>query len=171
MFYGIVLATHSLVRWALLVGMVVLLARAFARGPYRAKLHATVVGLAHLQLLLGLLLYVVLSPVTRVFLDNAGAGMKVASTRFFGVEHGLGMLVGIALVQVSRTRAKRAEDDATKQRRTRTWLLLALVPIVVSVPWPFSRAAPRPWLRGISALDDESSPRPPRGDRGPSTSG
>ena len=73
-------------------------------------------GTLDLQFLLGLVLYVLLSPFPRAFLSDMAAGMKSAPVRFFGMEHALGMLLGVGLAHVGRKRAARWPEPKQKHR-------------------------------------------------------
>jgi len=61
-----------------------------------------------LQLLLGLVLYFVLSPFTTQALNDFGAAMRNAPLRFFAVEHVTLMLAAVILVHVGRVLARKA---------------------------------------------------------------
>ena len=89
-----------------------------------------------LQLLLGLLLYARLSPITQIaFLDFAGA-MRNSTLRFWAVEHGLGMIVAVVLAHVGRVRVRRAANDAQRHSYALLFFAIALLAIVASIPWP-----------------------------------
>src|SRR5690606_24139022 len=88
-----------------------------------------------LQLLLGLLLYVVLSPITTSGFRDLGAAMSNSGVRFFLVEHALTMVVAVVLGQIGRTMSRRATDDQTKARTAAIFYTLALVAILLGMPW------------------------------------
>ena len=97
------------------------------------------------QLLLGLLLYFVYSPVTTAALADFGGAMKVPQLRFFAVEHVFGMLIAIALAHVGRGKIRTAPIE----RRARLALVfygLSLVALLASIPWP-GMPAGRPLFR------------------------
>ena len=155
--YVVVLFLHSYLRWLVLALALVLLFRAFsgwrsarAWSPVDERVHAGFVGTLDLQLLLGLLLYVGLSPITRAFLASPGASMKVSELRFFGVEHLLLMLIAIVIVHVARVRSKKRTDARLRQRGVFVSTLVALLLIFASIPWPFMHA-PRPLFRASTA--------------------
>jgi hypothetical protein len=85
--------------------------------------------------LLGLLLYLFLSPFTSLAFDDFGAAMRNSALRFWAVEHVLGMLIGIALAHIGRARIARAAA-ARKHRLAAIFFGLALLAILVSIPWP-----------------------------------
>lgn len=57
--------------------------------------------------------------------------------RFFAAEHSLGMLIAIILVHVGKTFSKKNISDKLKHQRTFIFFFLALLIIMVSIPWPF----------------------------------
>ena len=87
------------------------------------------------QLLLGLLLYFVLSPLSKAALANMGAAMKIAPLRFFGVEHIFTMLIAIIVAHVGRVRAKR-KPEATRYRTVFVFQLVWLLLTLAAIPWP-----------------------------------
>ena len=153
--YGLILFIHSYLRWIALGLAVVVIGRAFA-GWRRSrewqrtdeKLHIALVASVDVQFLLGLILYIFLSPITQAFFMGPGPAMKDPVLRFFGVEHITTMLVAIALVHISRTRSKKASTAQLRQRRVWTMTLAALVLMLLSVPWPFLDIG-RPLVRGF----------------------
>jgi hypothetical protein len=87
------------------------------------------------QFLLGLTLYVFLSPFTHAAFADLGAAMKNSGLRFWAVEHLVGMLIAIALVHVGRARARKT-DSLRRHRVAATFFGLALVVLLGSIPWP-----------------------------------
>ena len=71
--------------------------------------------------------------------------MKHSAYRFFAVEHFAGMLIGIILITIARGKAKVLNYKAA------SWLLLiALLIILATIPWPFRDAEiARPWFPGM----------------------
>lgn len=144
MLYGIVLLIHSLLRWVVLAAGVYAIYAAL-RGVRQREAYSDVqhqvgrwfVSSLHINLLLGVLLYVVLSPLTLpAFSDMAGT-MKTSALRFFVVEHPTGMVLGTALATVGQVKVKRTDDSAQKHRRALWFFGAALIIILVSIPWPF----------------------------------
>ena len=100
------------------------------------------------QLLLGLLLYFVVSPNMKAILDNFGAAMKDPGLRFWAVEHTASMFAAIALAHVGRVLARKAPTPAAKRTRLLICFGLATILIVVGMPWP-GRPGGRPLFRGL----------------------
>lgn len=73
--------------------------------------------------------------------------MKDSVMRFFGIEHITGMIIAIALIHIGKAQGKKSIPDKTKHRRTVVFYTIALLIILVSIPWPFRVAgAGRGWL-------------------------
>jgi hypothetical protein len=140
--YLAVLFIHSWLRWLVLAfGLGLLLTsiggvRTRAEwAPKHERLHTAFILVLDLQLLLGLLLYFVLSPITAMAMHNFGAAMKDAQLRFFGVEHIFTMLLAVVVAHIGRVRSKRKTDGARHRSVLITqavWLVLTLA----AIPWP-----------------------------------
>jgi len=162
--HSVTLILHSWVRWTVLITFVVVLARTARRGGAEdvwsradERAHVALLGLADLQLLLGLFLYFVASPITRAFWADPGRAMSNSTLRFFGMEHVTMMLVGIAVLHVGRRRSKRASADGARRRTVFRFTLAAFLIVLSSVPWPFLHAG-RPLFRLSPAADAKALP-------------
>ena len=151
--YSSALWLHSLLRWAVLFTGLVAWFRAV--GGYTAKRVWTpkddLWGLlltisVDAQMLIGLILYVFLSPITKMGIRNLAAGMKIDTVRFFTVEHVAAMIIGIALVHIARVKIRKTTDAARKHRLAMILFGIALVVMIISIPWPGMPVA-RPLLR------------------------
>jgi len=151
--YTTVLALHSWIRWIALIAAV---------GTTLAALRGKVAGANSLadrwgmiammaldtQMLLGLLLYFVLSPNTKAIMENFGAAMKDPALRFWAVEHTVTMFAAIALAHVGRVLARKAASPVAKRTRLLICFGLATVLIILGMPWP-GRPGGRPLFRGL----------------------
>ncbi len=73
--------------------------------------------------------------------------MGNATLRFYAIEHAIGMLIAIMMIHIGRSYAKKSIPDPIKHRRTVLFFGLALLIILVSLPWPFREAgAGRHWF-------------------------
>ena len=152
--YSTVLLLHSWTRWLVLVFGLIAIFRAFSgwqgRKPFVGAdngMGAAFVGSMHLQLLLGLILYFGLSPFgMKAFETAGGAVMKDPIGRFWGVEHLVGMLLAVVAAQVGRTLSKKAVDPVLKHKKAFTWFLIALLLVLVMIPWGIWNPA-RPMFR------------------------
>ncbi len=153
--YGFVLFLHSALRWVVLIAALVALVRALAgwRGarPWTRPddvAGAVTVGLLDVQFVLGLVLYAFLSPVTRAFFADPGAGMANAGLRFFGVEHAFAMVVALVVGHLGRVLARRESAPAQRHRNAFVSSLVILLVLLIGMPWPFLPYG-RPLLRGF----------------------
>jgi hypothetical protein len=147
----IVLFVHSWLRWLVLLALVGRTGLAGARlaqgAPFEKVDRATsgaTLGLVHLEILVGLVLYA-LSPLVRIAFGDMGAAMKDPTLRFFTVEHGSTMLIAGLLVTLAVALARRAADDRRRHQLALAGFGLALLLIVAMIPWPFRQVA-RPWV-------------------------
>lgn len=152
--HDLVLTLHSLVRWAIVLVGVVAVARAWMgwRGnrlwaQLDDRLGVIFTSVMDLNLLLGLLLYFVLSPITTSALRDMGAAMSTSYLRFFTVEHTLVMLIAVVVAHVGRSRSKKAADDRGKFKQAAIFFTVAMALVLLAIPWPFlSAGAGRGWL-------------------------
>ena len=150
MVYLTILAVHSWVRWLVLISGLLAVLRAFraARSAWTAaddRAGFWFVMLLDLQVLIGLLLYVWLSPITHEAFRGMGAAMKSSSLRFWAVEHVFGMVVALAFAHVGRVRIRKA-DPARRRKVAAIFFGLALLALLASIPWPGTPNG-RPLLR------------------------
>ena len=139
--YDIVRILHNLVRWAVLILGVIAAVRALAgwfgrRGwlPVDDRLGLFFTMSLDIQVLLGLLLYFVLSPITTEDLSRLGDAMGNPSVRFFLVEHALLMLVAVVLAHIGRSRAKKAPNPIARHRAAAIFYTLAIILVIAGIP-------------------------------------
>jgi uncharacterized membrane protein len=143
--YDVLLATHSWLRWAVLIFGVIALVAAI-RKHARRDLAADRSSLGFLiscdlQLLIGLLLFFV-SPYFSLLTQAPKEAMADSGIRFFAVEHTLVMIVAIVLVHVGRVVGKRSQSPA-RYRTVAIFFAVALLMFLAAIPWPFlSNARP-----------------------------
>jgi hypothetical protein len=99
-----------------------------------------------IQVLLGLILYFLLSPITGAAIRDIGGAMKNAGMRYWAVEHVFGVLIAVLLAHRGRTRIKTVRDPVSKQRVAAVFFILSLLALLVSIPWPGTPNA-RPLFR------------------------
>ena len=138
------LFVHSSVRWLLLGALGWSLVRGIAawRRPEAwtardATAVRVTVGLADLQLVLGLVIYKWFSPWLAALRMDFAASMKNEVVRFFGAEHPGSMLVAIVGLHATSIWMRRAADDRTRGGRVALGFGLATLLIVAAIPWPF----------------------------------
>lgn len=89
----------------------------------------------HTQLLIGLVLYFFLSPITMGALADFGAAMKDPATRLVAVEHVSVNIIAVILATVNNAKNKKAIPDAAKHKNALIFTSLALILILSRIPW------------------------------------
>ncbi|MDQ0640003.1 hypothetical protein QF042_003568 [Pedobacter sp. W3I1] len=147
--YDAILPIHSLLRWLVLLGLIYsinLSARGYFRGWQFSKRHDSIrhwtATITHIQLILGILLYTKSITVKAFF-----SGIQSTESLFFGAIHISFMLTAIVLVTVGSAKAKRKKESNEKFKTVLIWFSLALLIILLAIPWPFSPLAHRPLIR------------------------
>jgi hypothetical protein len=151
--YPAVLLLHSWLRWFVLVFAVVAVVRAIhgvSSGrswvPADDRAGKLFMWTLDLQMLVGLVLYFALSPITRSAMSDFGGAMRVSATRFWAVERLVGMVVAIALAHAGHARVRRIKDQRRRHKTALFFFTLALIAVLASIPWPGTPNA-RPLLR------------------------
>ncbi len=134
--YSIVLLLHSWIRWIALLGAVGTTLGAVMRRERTAEGWSLVamIGL-DLQLLLGVLLYFVVSPNMAEIRAHFGEAMQNPQLRFWAVEHVTAMLVAVVLAHVGRAMARNAPPEKKRMRLLVTFGIATLL-LFVGMPWP-----------------------------------
>ena len=89
-----------------------------------------------LQMLLGLLLYFILSPFTAEAMKNFGAAMRDSNLRFWAVEHIMSMFGAVILAHIGRALARKATHADAQRRRLLICFGLAAALMLIGSPWP-----------------------------------
>ncbi len=151
--YTTALMLHGLLRWVALLVVLYAFVRALSgwmndRPRNTLDKMAAMIALitVDVQLLIGLLLYFVWSPVTKNARENMSAAMHNPELRFFAVEHAASMLIAVALVHIGKILANKSKAPRSQHGRAMICFGLALVLMVWMTPWPMSHV-PRPWFR------------------------
>lgn len=143
--YSVVLQVHNIARWGVLLFAVyaitksvlgLLHKREFTKETNMA--HAIFVGFCHLQLLLGVVLYMISPNVDAALANGFGAAMKDSYSRLIVLEHITINVIAIALIQVGRTLSKKATDAAQKYKKSLIFFSIGLVLILSRIPWQYS---------------------------------
>lgn len=141
--YTGLLHLHSLLRWVLLILLIATCVKGylgwinrykFTEGDRKLTLYTLI--MAHLQLVIGLVLYFI-SPLAEGARLNMAAAMKDPILRFWGVEHLTGMLIGIILITIGYSKVKRSTTDERRFRLMALYFIFALVIILLTIPWPW----------------------------------
>lgn len=155
MLYAVVLFLHSWLRWGVVVLGALALGNSLAGWRRGAdwtrsdrRLQLLFVSAFDLQLMLGLTLYTVLSPLTPRTSDALRESLSVSFLRFFAVEHPLLMLLALAAAHVGSALSRRAEAPTARHRVWAVGLLVAMLLVALGIPWP-GLSHGRPLLRGF----------------------
>lgn len=153
MMYQTLTFLHSLVRWMVLFSLAYSIFRAY-RGYFKnLKFSGTddtarhwTATIAHIQLMLGIALYSQ-SPIVKYFWKNFNEAKESFDILFFGLIHMILMLISITLITIGSAVSKRKLSDKEKFRSMLVYYGIALILILVAIPWPFSPLANRPYIR------------------------
>ena len=139
---------HSIIRYLILLFALIVslqsLISFMGKKPLKKSNKAMALVLlicCDIQLLIGLVLYS-----TKGWLSalTAGGGlMKNPVSRFWAVEHGVGMVVAIVLIHMGYTFLKRKMDDDVKLKRLFWCAFIALAIFVTMTPWEGKQAVGR----------------------------
>lgn len=128
---------HSWNRYLILIALVLVLFRSISgwlgRKPFvKADGTASLILmiLSDVQLLVGLILYAAYSGYTTPYLSNMGAAMHEPWARYFTVEHGLSMIIAIALIHIGRSMSKKATDPVEQHRKLAIYTGIAALVII-----------------------------------------
>ena len=151
--YSILLTVHSLVRWLVVVTMsttTILALRGYFGKRLFQKLEDTsrfwTVTIAHLQLTIGVLLYG-LSPVTTLSWKNPESFEWINDFTFFSILHSILMVTSVVLLTVGSAFIKRNTNSRDKFKTMLFWFGIALIILLIAIPWSFSPFAQRPYFR------------------------
>ena len=103
----------------------------FGKKPYtelNRKINLFALISAHTQLLIGIVLYF-LSPFVQFNSDT----MKNDVTRYFTVEHWVGMIIAIVLITIGHSKAKRIETSEGKHKTIAIFYLVAFLVIIGTI--------------------------------------
>ena len=135
--YTTVLALHSWIRWIALVAGVGATLAAFRNKAQTSDRWGMALMMAlDIQLLLGLVLYLAISPNMQTILNHFADAMKDPASRFWAVEHISSMMLAVILVHVGRVLARKAATPTSKRTRLLICFGLATMLMMVGMPWP-----------------------------------
>jgi hypothetical protein len=140
--HELVLGLHNVFRWVVLISAVVVLIRLYrglaTAAPWTRREAVSLSGYASmlsLEMLFGLVLYFVLSPLGMRALRDMAATMRDADARFFAVEHPIAMMLAVGLAHVAVRRTRKASTDAQRYRSAALLVTLSLLLVLARTPW------------------------------------
>lgn len=138
--YTGLLHLHSLLRYVVLILVLLSILQSVSgmSKPYTSankKVNLFALISAHLQLVIGLVLYFI-SP------NVDFSKMSDATYRYWNVEHISMMILAIVLITVGYSKSKRAKDDASKHKAITIFYTIAVVIVLVAI---FTMKDRNPW--------------------------
>ncbi|MEO5564333.1 MAG: hypothetical protein ABIR18_12885 [Chitinophagaceae bacterium] len=141
--YSLMIHLHSIGRWIILLLLIIAIFNSLVAGqrPWirtDARTGTILMIFADLMLLVGLAIWY-FGPRGYKIIESVGmsAVMKDSGYRFFAIEHITMMIIATILIHIGKVQAKKAISDKAKHKRTIIFYLLALIIILISIPWPF----------------------------------
>ena len=128
--YSTVLLIHSWLRWLALGG-----GFATTLAPSRRSALFTMIAL-DLQMALGLLLYLVVSPNMAEIRAHFAEAMQNAQLRFWAVEHITAMFGAVILAHVGNVLARTTTSVDAQRKRLVIAFGIATVLMIAGMPWP-----------------------------------
>lgn len=140
--YTGLLHSHNGLRWLVLLALLISIVLAFSGwiGRSEWKKSDKLSGLflmifMDLQLLIGLVLYAFVSPITQAAFNNFGGAMKNADLRFYAVEHFIMMLLALILIHIGRAKTKKSVASWKRHRSAAIFYTISLLIILAGIPW------------------------------------
>lgn len=137
--FQVMLAIHNVLRWVVILVGVAAIGSAWhgviSGRPFAKRDRLIGVGFVasmHLQILLGLILYIQ-SPIVQAAFDDFGAAMGETAYRYFAVEHIMMMILAAVFVQLGSTLSKKVDDDQSKHKRSAIWYTVGFVTLMVGL--------------------------------------
>jgi MFS-type transporter involved in bile tolerance (Atg22 family) len=90
-----------------------------------------------------------ISPIVKFNVAEETVTGMVSEHTFFRLIHISLMVISILVITIGSARAKRAEMDRLKFKILLIWFSIALLIILMAIPWPFSPLANRPYFRSF----------------------
>jgi len=142
--YEFILATHNIFRWVAFI--LLLLATMIAYIGWFRKRRWTLmdrrIGLfttiaIDIQLLLGLILYLFFSDFALQAILERGFSYVMGDDlyRQYAIEHSLLMLLAVIATHLGSLLPRKTDESTSKFRRAAIWFTIAIILILVSMPW------------------------------------
>ena len=151
--YSTLIFLHSITRWFVVISLLFAIYRASTGYRFQRSFSKTdnslrhwTATIAHIQLILGILVYTQ-SPAVKYFWKHPKVALQNWDVTFYSLIHAFLMLLAIVLLTIGSAKAKRMPTDRDKFRTMLLWFLLAFLLIFIAIPWPFSPLSNRPYFR------------------------
>lgn len=149
MYQGL-LHAHSGLRWVVLIAILYAIYQSFVGKKSGTKFSDSkmagtmAVASIHLQFVLGLAIYFQ-SPWYQMLKNMGASVMSDSVARFYTVEHPIMMLIAVLVATIGNAKAKKAGTDVAAFKKRLVWFSIALLVIIIAIPWPF-RFANAAWF-------------------------
>ncbi len=153
--YEGLLHLHNFLRWVILIFLLLSVLRHLtaANQPYGGKDKGFGLPLlisTHLNAIIGLYQWIVGAWGLKLIQTNGmGTVMKDSVNRFWAIEHPLMMLIAAILITIGYGQRKSKHTTRVQRRRAAIYYVLALIVILLAVPWPFREVIGRPLFPGM----------------------
>lgn len=140
---NVFVATHSGLRWIVLILLVVAIINAVAKknkNSYTKNdrlINLFAMIMFHIQILLGIVLYLFNHVGMGGRISYSEGWMKNPMYRFFGMEHIIIMVLAMIFVTIGNKKSKTKEFAAQKHGAIITFYLITLILVLAGIPWPF----------------------------------
>lgn len=126
------LHAHSGLRWLVLIFLVIAIIKSFAgwfgKKDYNKSdnlIALLLLSFTHTQMIIGVVLYFISEKVVAI-----GDAMKDSVLRFWAMEHGITMLIAIALITIGRVKSKKATESVDKFKKGAIFYTIAFILIL-----------------------------------------
>lgn len=138
----ILITAHSILRWAVLLFGIYAITKS-AQGifmkqaytPSHTMAATLLVASVHLQVVIGLLLYIARGWYHSF--STMAETMGNPALRFWAVEHLTGMLIAAIIIQIGRSKSKKAKNPEAKHKIALLFYTIGILLIIAMIPWPF----------------------------------
>ncbi len=143
--YSFVLQFHSGFRYIILIILLVAIVYAYRAWRNNLKYEGAAKRLGmftiiavDIQLLLGLFLeFFFVGSQASFTLNKLVNALSNPEFRYFAIDHTISMLIAIILIHIGYAKAKRAVTSQSAGKKQFIWMLVGLIIILATIPWPF----------------------------------
>ncbi len=125
------LHTHSLFRWLVVIFLLIAIIKSLSgwlgKKEYTKSdniIALILLSVTHLQLVVGLVIYFIRGWSSQM------SNMSDPIARFWGMEHGLTMLITITLITLGRVKSKKATESLAKHKKGAIFYIIAFILIL-----------------------------------------
>ena len=140
--YVFFLSIHNILRWvAFLAGLAIAIKSIVGwvrKGEWRIiddRLGLVFTVGMYVQIVLGVIIYFFLSPLTKIAFQDMETAMGNVGLRFFVLDHTLLSTLALALAHVGLAQTRNATTSMDKFKKGAIFYTLAMIILAVSIPW------------------------------------